>query len=111
MNTAEISGSDREISKYLGNIDGINADSFFIRILLDKEMELPIVTRSETPEQIVTDDILFLIDPEKNTPVFYLKKNDGLYGKYEYDERGMLPYDQEKWIFSLIEHYQVHTQE
>lgn len=111
MNTAEISGSDREISKYLGNVDGINADSFFIRILLDKEMELPIVTRSEIPEQIVTDDILFLIDPEKNTPVFYLKKNDGMYGKYEYDERGMLPYDQEKWIFSLIEHYKVHTQE
>jgi hypothetical protein len=111
IKASEVSSSDQEISKYLGNIDGLNADHYFLHILLSKTIEIPLQIRSDQPQPIITDDILLIIDQEKQVPVLYFKTAEGLYEKYEYDGRGMPPYDPETRITSLIEHYQINNQE
>ncbi|MBT2642899.1 hypothetical protein J7I80_11735 [Bacillus sp. ISL-41] len=111
IKTADIKDSDSEVSKYLGNIDGLDAGQYFLHIILSNDAEIPFQIRSNDPQPIKTNDILFIIEPEKKVPTLYFKTAANLYEKYEYDPRGMPPYDPETRIDRLIEHYQLNSQE
>ncbi|WP_442594844.1 hypothetical protein [Neobacillus sp. D3-1R] len=68
--------TDSSISRYFGNLGDLNVDNYFLHLVLSKSVEIPLSVRNDT-NKIVTNDILFVIDPEKKLPKLYIRtKND-----------------------------------
>ncbi|WP_423410347.1 hypothetical protein AABM38_10635 [Heyndrickxia sp. MSNUG] len=102
---ATIKKSDPKISKYFEIPDGL-IKNYFLYIKFTKSIEVPIYVIGE-PNKIVSDEVLLIIDKEKELPILYIKIDTDLYNSYQVDTRGMRTYQPAIWINPLVEHMQL----
>lgn len=100
-----IEKTNPKIDKYFKIPDG-TIDNYFLHLKFSKSIDLPIYVRND-PGQILTDEILLVIDPEKAVPDIYIKTKADLFNSYELDARGMRSYNSAAWINPLVEHMEL----
>ena len=104
-----IEKTNPKIVKYFQIPDG-SISNYFLHLQFSENIDLPIYVRNDS-EQINTDEILMLIDPEKALPILYIKTDADLFNRYEVDVRGMRPYNPTTWIDPLVEHMELYNVE
>jgi len=100
-----IEKTNPKIEKYFQIPDG-SISNYFLHLQFSESIDLPIYVRNDS-EQINTDEILMVIDPEKALPTLYIKTEADLFNSYEVDVRGMRSYNPSVWIDPLVEHMEL----